>query len=152
MKDDPANLRNLHELVPPGEIAWWPVAPGWYVIGTLLLFALILLLIRQWRHWRANRYRREALALLRDAATALEIAELLRRIALVIAPRSEVASKCGSEWADWIASRLAKPMPEEVRQCLSGRLYRGSVASEGPEALRSYVSAWILHHRIDSAP
>ncbi|MGD2138441.1 MAG: DUF4381 family protein, partial [Gammaproteobacteria bacterium] len=54
--DDPlAALRPLH---PPAPVEWWPPAPGWWVLGVLLLALLGL----AWWYHRTSAVRRAALA------------------------------------------------------------------------------------------
>ena len=72
MSADPGSLSGLHDIVlmpPPG---WWPLAPGWYVLGAVLSLLAAWWGLRRWRHYRANRYRRAALAELRGIEQSLE--------------------------------------------------------------------------------
>ena len=104
---DPASLSGLHDIVLPEPVApWWPLAPGWYLLGgvTLLLAIWGLWLMRQRR--LANRYRLEAVAALhalrRDppdpGETAAAILVLLKRTALGAYPRIDVAGLNGAAW------------------------------------------------------
>ena len=71
MSADAASLANLHDIVVPPPVSWWPLAWGWYLLGALLLAALAWGLVR-WRRWRlANRYRDLALAELDDLSDAI---------------------------------------------------------------------------------
>ncbi len=106
---DPASLQNLNDIVSPEAIGWWPLAPGWYV---LLALAAVLGLWATWRmlrRRRADRYRREALAELavlrmaagdpknRTAALGL-VGTLLKRTALAVLHRDQIAELSGAEW------------------------------------------------------
>jgi hypothetical protein len=94
--DDPASLQNLHDIVTPGPLSWWPPAPGWYVLMAVVVIALLALLWKGWRHWLSNRYRGEAL---RELAGDLRKAPvLLKRAALSAWPRETVASLVGEDW------------------------------------------------------
>jgi hypothetical protein len=118
MKDNPASLDRMHDLALPPQVPWWPPAPGWYVVIALLLLLACFLARRFWKHWRANAYRREALRQLANCGDTPAVAELLRRTALAITPRPEIAGKSGACWADWLAARLPSPMPAGVRSDL----------------------------------
>jgi len=34
---DPTSLENLYDIAMPPPIPWWPLAPGWYVVGGVLV-------------------------------------------------------------------------------------------------------------------
>ena len=102
--DDPASLQNLHDIVAPAPVAWWPPAPGWYVVLAIAASAMLVLLWKAWRHWRRNRYRGEALrelARIRQAGQGGELRVmpvLLKRAALSAWPREKVAGLVGRDW------------------------------------------------------
>lgn len=101
---DSASLQNLNDIVVPGPVAWWPPAPGWYVLAVIFLAGLAWLAIRQWRRWRHNAYRRQALAELSSIreegspGRLQEVPELLKRTALSVWPRQSVAALSGAAW------------------------------------------------------
>ena len=109
-EDALAQLRDIH--LPP-SISWWPMAPGWYLV---LLIALVLILYLACYLHKKNRHakpKKQALALLeiykqdyeRDKntqVTSARISELLRRVALVYFPRSQVASIYGEDWIGFL--------------------------------------------------
>ena len=102
--NDAGSLQNLNDIVLPPAVAWWPPAPGWYVLFALVLVALLVAGFLQWRRWRDNRYRREALlelSAIRTNASAEQlhaVPELLKRAALSVWPRTEVAALTGADW------------------------------------------------------
>ncbi len=101
-----AQLRDIHL---PEPITWWPLAPGWYVLIILLLLLMIAIAYGLYLRQRNARAKNKALDLLktykehyekdRNAQMAsARISELLRRVALVYYPRSQVASIHGEDW------------------------------------------------------
>jgi Domain of unknown function (DUF4381) len=95
-------------VVPP-PVPWWPPAPGWFVVGGVLLVLSFWGAWRAWKRWKAAVYRRAALAEWRQLTTqasdpalreaALQaLPELVKRTALAAFPRDEVASLSGMEW------------------------------------------------------
>ncbi len=147
MNENEVSLERLHDLVPPPEVAAWPPAPGWYVMMAAAGALLFLLFLYRRRVWRANAWRREALRDLEAANDAASIAELLRRAALAIAPREEIALTNGTRWAEWLAGRLPQPMPDEVRaQLIAGPYAPGSGRGE-ISPFKNYARAWITGHR-----
>ncbi|MBT8040753.1 MAG: DUF4381 domain-containing protein [Xanthomonadales bacterium] len=101
--NDPASLQNLNDIAAPAAVAWWPPAPGWYVLAGLALLGLLALLFRWLQRWQRSRYRREARAVLADvrasgAGQAHRVPELLKRAALSAFPRDQVAGLDGTAW------------------------------------------------------
>ncbi len=116
---DPSQLRDIH--VSMGH-PWWPPAPGWW----LLLAALVLLGLLLWRYdprWRLylplpvitlGTWRWEAaqgLRALRQCLQrqpvkrcALDLSELLRRIAMARHGRAACAGLQGEDWLAWLTA------------------------------------------------
>ena len=98
-------LRDIHL---PEPIGWWPPAPGWWtLLGLLLLLGLLIWIGR--RLLRRNHLRKHALRALEQIADeyrrsrdttllAHELSVLLRRLALSLYPRPQVASLTGEDW------------------------------------------------------
>lgn len=109
METDTYSLDNLHDIVEPAAISWWPPATGLWILLALLLVWMIAIGLRFWIRYRRNGYRREALALLKQITPELlhsqtrgsalaEVAVLLKRTALSAYPREEVAELSGEQW------------------------------------------------------
>lgn len=102
--NDAGNLQNLNDIVVPGAVAWWPLAPGWYVLVAIALITLLVVAVRQWRRWQHNRYRRQALLELSsireqgDLQSLQQLPVLLKRAALSAWQREEVAALTGLAW------------------------------------------------------
>lgn len=146
MKDAAASLDRLHGLEPPPEISWWPLAPGWYAVGAFLFCAVALLCFWSWKKWRANAYRRVALRELELASDTRSVAEVLRRVGLMIAPRSTIAALSGRDWVEWLSKRGDEPMPGDVRNQLLLGVYDPGVTASDCEPLKSYARQWISSH------
>ena len=112
--DPLAALRDIHVPDPPG---FWPPAPGWIAIACLVTAAVVAAAVIAVRRWRAERFRRDALARLRslrvrhragapDTEIAMELSVLVRRVALARSSRAEVASLTGERWLAWLESTL----------------------------------------------
>jgi hypothetical protein len=151
MNDPAANLDRLHDLALPPAVPGWPPAPGWYGALALLALAAAWLAWRYWKRWQADAYRRAALRELPSLNDAAAIAELLRRTALAVVPRTVVAKLTGSAWTDWLAAQCNAAMPPEVRQLLILGVYGRSANAQEIGRLRAYAAAWIARHRLISS-
>lgn len=145
--NDPSSLDRLHDLALPPEVPWWPLAPGWYLVIIILLIVVTWVFFHAWKRWRSNAYRRAALHELKALETPAAIAELLRRTALAIAPRSIIAEMTGAAWLDWLARQCPELMPESVRIQLIQGVYQAGSSTAEIESLKSYATLWINHHR-----
>jgi hypothetical protein len=129
----------------------------------VILLGLVLYgMVRAVRRWRANAYRRIALAELerliarlghgsRATETLAEIAELLKRVALAAFPRTDVASLTGQRWISWLHQTGCDAVfPGEIARLLTETVYRPAAASTvPPEQLQALLDAtrqWIQRH------
>ncbi|MCW3782014.1 DUF4381 domain-containing protein [Defluviimonas salinarum] len=127
----------------PAPVSLVPQTAGWWVLGALVLTALAYALWRGWLHWRANAYRRTALAALATAGNdPAAIAAILRRTALAAYPRREVAGLAGPDWVAFLNATGGFP------EALGPALIRAPYAREaGAADLRAAAIRWIRGHR-----
>ena len=96
----------LKELPLPAPVSWTPETWGWLVVAGLFLAFLAWIGLRQLNAYRAQSYRRTAIADLdamqRDRHKITALPALLRRTALVAFPRDEVAVLSGEAWVQWL--------------------------------------------------
>ena len=148
-------LRDIHL---PEPVPLWPLAIGWWIA----LAGLLLLAAGAWA-WVRHRRRSLKSAALRELdavcehfersgdpeGLALELSELLRRIALARFPRRDVASLHGSEWTEFfwrtsrrpeLGERIAPAMAE-----LENALYAppDGLQPEAPERWCDAARSWI---------
>lgn len=108
MQADPLQqLRDVHSPIDP---AWWPPAPGWWVIAVVLLAGLAWLIWKGWQTWRKRAPVRAAARehkLYQSALAAGELSEedylhqcneLLKRVLVRGYRRYEYAALSGHAW------------------------------------------------------
>jgi len=132
---DPASLQNLNDIVMPATVGWWPLATGWYILSGLLLIGFAWFGYRLLQHWMRNRYRRTALSELKLLANRIDNPEerdaglrqipvLLKRTALSVYPRYQVASLTGTDWHQFLNSKLKQPLfTESIGKILDKAAY-----------------------------
>jgi len=125
-------LRGLHL---PEPVAWWPPAPGWWVLGGMMLALGLWALVRASRDRpvgrRATGLRNELQAChdewesTRDTARYYRrVARALRLAAIGLGGRARVARLHGERWVDWLDGRATQPFSDEVREVLADAGYR----------------------------
>jgi len=165
---DPASLQNLNDIVLPAAIGWWPLATGWYVLIGFLLIALAWFSYRSLRRWINNGYRRAALyelQLLEDRvhkpgqrdASLRQIPVLLKRTALSVYPRSQVASLSGKDWFHFLNSTVKNPsFNENTTNTLNVVSYStGELSKVDLKATTALINAsrsWLKHHQVITVP
>jgi hypothetical protein len=113
----------------------------------VLAIAVFVVAFRVWRAWRANAYRRAALHELQRATTVTEIAEILKRTALVAYPRTDIAALSGSTWCQWLGKTGGRQMPDKVAEALTRGVF-DKVDDVNIGQVSDFAANWIIHHGI----
>jgi hypothetical protein len=158
MNSDPTSLEHLHDVITPMPLPWWPPEPGWFILGTALVLLLGWSLVRAIRHWQANSYRREALKLLEKVdGSGMELATLVKRVALSVYPRKRVASLTGEQWLAFLdRTGRTETFTRGAGRCLARLAYdpqlAASLSNDERLGLRTAIRDWIIRHRSEQAP
>jgi hypothetical protein len=158
---DQTSLDLLNDIVQPEAVGWFPLAPGWYVVGVLAGLGLLLFGWRLWTRWRRNRYRRLALgelAAIKGSGDPMEFARLpglLKRAALSAWPRQQVAALSGSEWHAFLDGSASTSIFRSGAGSLLDQLSYGAgqeVELTGPELENAWSAAdlWLRRHQAGS--
>jgi hypothetical protein len=156
MNDDPASLDRLHDLVVPPPVPWWPPTTGWVIVlvalGLAVGLAVVAMLLKALMKWQADRYRREALDLLEDPATRpSEWPALLKRTALAVWPREEVAQLTGKEWLAFLDRTAGMNAFSAGAGTTIESIAFDPKAGEGAGDLKAMVREWIRRHRKEAS-
>lgn len=144
-------IDQLAEPLEPAPVSMTPQTAGWTVLAVLLALVLAGLAWRGVQHWRANAYRRAALAEL-DAAgdDPVVIADILRRTALAAWPRERVASLSGADWLRFLdATGGGGAFVDGPGAALAGAPYRSDAAAPAP-GLGALAARWVHRHRVET--
>jgi Domain of unknown function (DUF4381) len=163
MTSDPYSLDNLRDIVEPASIPWWPPAPGvWLLLGLVAVW-MAAGLVLWWGHWQRQAYRRAGLRELREiaarlghaperAAALVDLAALLKRVALVAYAREQVAALSGNAWLTFLdrtgaTARFTKG-PGAVLAAVSSRPgLAATLDTAQVTALVATARDWIRQHR-----
>lgn len=164
---DETSLDRLHDIVEAAPVSAWPPGPGWWLLFGLVLAGMAAIALRSWIAWRKAAYRREALVELNrvEARAAkgappiesLEAVQLtLKRVALAVWPRPEVASLTGRDWLAFLDRTGGQGhFGRGIGRYLAEASYDAGAANEvgakGVRALLEIARAWVRDHRAPEA-
>ena len=145
-----AQLQDIHGAPEP---AWWPPAPGWWLLAVLVL-ALLYLALRAVAARLALRRRRrrwlqelEALKERHDArrdphAYLAGVNRLFRAVAVRAFPGTACARLQGREWVDFIVSLMPERDAPDSLQALARGPYE-PLPEFDPQALDEQARTWV---------
>jgi len=159
-------LESLKDIAVPEPVSWMPQTWGWALAAVLLLVVILLLVLRALRRYRANAYRRQALVELNGIEPRIldpqtrndavgDLAELLKRVALVAWKREEVATLSGAAWIDFLKRHCKVGDISALQPLLDSDEYRTDSDLNGiPDTLcKTFVSSarvWIRRHHVSA--
>jgi hypothetical protein len=150
-------LASLHPLREPGPIGWWPLAPGWWLLIAIALLSLAGLVYFLVKRYRANAYRRQALAqlqALREQYLAQQDASvyvartnaLLKSVALHGYPRRDIAASSGEQWLTFLNTRVKGA--GQFQPGFVTAAYRKVCPDMDMEQLHRAAQNWIRRHQV----
>lgn len=151
-----ASLDQLHDIIIPPTVSYWPLAPGWYAFALLVLAYGIHLCLKYWAAYQKNLYRREALNVLSKMQsgedTNKEISSLLglmKRVGLQYFGREKVAALSDDAWWDFIEKHSKAKVGTEVRELSQKILYlpNAEATEKDVKILEKVVKVWITTHK-----
>jgi len=143
------DLRDIHAAAPP---AFWPPAPGWWVVALLLIAILVLSTLWLLRRYRLYRLKVDIMDEIESLSTCnnenteeftAHLSMLLRRIALRRYSRERVAPLTGSDWLRFLDETGGNGDFEHgIGQILEVGPYRPQTRELPAEALLALARRW----------
>ena len=140
MNSEPYSLSNLRDIVVPDPPPFWPPAPEVWIVLAIVTAVVLIVCWRLHAVRKGNAYRRAGLALLGDAGTVHDVSVVLKRVALAVFPREQVAPLYGTDWVSFLHSTCARSSLSQIAATDS--------SVKASQALVELAGFWIRHHRI----
>lgn len=156
-------LSQLHDILLPDPISWWPLSYSWWVLIfsiSALLFAALWFLFD--RHKR-NAYRREALANLiiiegnanlNPQQKILQINALLKQVAITLYGRQTVTALNEKSWLKFLKSTAQFiEQPSELNQIITqayqpAERLNSADLTQALNTWQGYAQQWIKGHHL----
>lgn len=141
-------LRDIHL---PEPIGWWPPALGWWILALLILALIVgsIWLIKRLTRKTAVKSAKKLLLQIQqnteldDHAKLTQISILIRRTAISIYPRQQVASLTGNAWLEFLDTSIQDTrFSKGCGQVLNDGPYR-QPSSIDLEALTNLCQYWL---------
>lgn len=151
-QDPLAQLRDIHL---PDAISFWPLAPGWWIVGLLLILLLLVVCNFLYRSKKRNRYRVLAVRELANldqyfgqpALYLQHLNHLLKQTALATESTTDIAALSGNEWLDFLDfTGKTTQFNQGAGRVLNHGPYAPSVPELDPETLQLLCKQWIMRH------
>ncbi len=146
-------LHELRDVHLPDPISWWPPAFGWWML-LVVVFVTVGLVFWTQAYRRRTKPRRLALAQLQEVKqqfaidsdeqqTITLLSDLVRRVALAVFPRSQVAGLSGKSWLQFL-DRTGKTtqFSDGPGQCLLSGPYQLHGASSAADLI-PLIERWL---------
>lgn len=151
-----ASLDNLHDIIVPDAVGFFPPAPGWYIVALLLFALLFHFSVRRYKAYQKSQYKRDALKELetykkRSQADVIALLLLAKRVGLSAFGRNAVAKLSDDSWWDFIEQHSKAKVDRELRLTLSKLLYDTSYRMDSTlyDNTSAFVTVWIKTHKRD---
>ncbi|MEE9493558.1 MAG: DUF4381 domain-containing protein [Gammaproteobacteria bacterium] len=146
-------LRDIHL---PAEPAFWPPAPGWWLLAVLTLLLLIWLGRKLSRYLSMKKHCQQIFSLLdnlqkqnQDQKNQLmQLSIFMRQLALMRYPRENVAALTGDAWLGFLDNSGGHGQFSRGpgRLLASGPYQRAMPASTDMQQLNKLVRQWVQHN------
>ena len=142
-------LRDIHI---PDAISWWPLAVGWWALAILIPLCLYLLfrLYRRLTRKTALKSAKKQLQQLNQnqqlskQEKLVALSSLMRRIAISLYPRSEVASLTGEDWLNFLDQSIpVRSFNSDIGWLLTNALYNPADNSHYLSPLFNLCETWL---------
>ena len=149
-----ASLDNLHDIIVPDTIGFFPLAPGWYILFLLLLTLLFHFGYQRYKMYEREQYRRDAEEELealnnKNRENTIALLDLAKRVAISAYGREIIATLDGDRWWDFMETYSKTSVSSELRSSIEKLLYEEDVDFDVSvfDAVFLMVSQWVETHK-----
>lgn len=141
----PNLLHQLKDVQLPEPIAWWPLAPGWYILGVLLLCSIgvgiFIYSKRLVRKRRKQRIVRQFSRIQSQQGFSAAMA-YIKQVAITLYPTQKVEQLQGEAWVEFLqASAKSLIIPADLKQPLAQAAYQPTPANS--QVLLTILQSWL---------
>ena len=151
-----ASLNNLHDIMLPDAVGFFPLAPGWYIVLLLFLSLLFHLAYTRYKQYKADQYKRDALVELdqfqvKSKENTITLLLLAKRVGISAYGRDTIAKLHEDAWWDFIERHSQAKVDAALRKEIQTLLYKedNTFDESAFDAVLSFVTQWITSHKVE---
>ncbi len=132
----------LADIQEPVLNTFWPPAPGWWLLVTVVILLLAYGFRFFWKKWQKTLPLRQAkteLRLIKEPYQSAELNELLKRLVRCYSPRHPVLSAPVKQWQDFLQQQL----PQQTLPDLQSLLYKAEPTEADFSAYLQFATKWL---------
>ncbi len=147
---EPSNLP-LKDIHLPEPVGWWPPAIGWWI---LLVLIVMMVFLSYWFYKKLTHRTiiKTAMKILQDIKQDTTLSEeqkltrlsaLIRRVAISVFPRKDVAGLTGKRWLEFLDETIGEPRFSDTGKVLIDDRYRKNKSQVDIAALIALCEDWL---------
>ncbi len=155
-----ASLDNLHDIMLPDAVCFFPPAPGWYIVALLLLALFFHFVIEGYKYYQRSQYIREALKELdfykenrnqKSKENAVDLLALAKRVGIIAYGRESIAKLSEDSWWNFMENHSKVKINTALREEITKLLYEERYTMENTlhDNIIQVVTSWIKTHKMD---
>lgn len=105
-------LDGLHDIIAPSQVNWWPLAPAWWVIITLVLICLCAGAVWFYKNNKFKKPKRYAVDLSQNEQSAQQLHIILKRLVIEYYDK-RLAAQSTAKWCKTLATLTGLSFTEQ---------------------------------------
>lgn len=147
-----ASLDNLHDIIVPDAVGFFPLSSGWMIVLLLALTLLFHFSFLAYKRYQKTLYKREALKEVEKESDLLTLLSLAKRVGIAAYGRDKIALLSSESWWDFMQMhsdvKVEQALRTEIEKCLYYAPYE--IDKSMLEKVKRMVIIWIKTHKVGS--
>ncbi|MFV0291443.1 MAG: DUF4381 domain-containing protein [Mangrovibacterium sp.] len=136
------------EIIEPQAIDYSFQTLGWKIILGIIVIIIVILMFLAWKNWKKNKYRRVGVLMVHQCSSVNQINTLLKKTALMIWNRNQVASLSGEKWLCFLNKTMKNSFQHtDLFVKMEEDCYYPSNEQSTIDNWKEFAALWFKKHR-----
>ena len=137
------DIKDIGELIEPKKLEMTYDTLGWYIVFVFSALLVLFVVYKLISNWKKNKYKRDAVAEIKNSQTVAEVNEKLKIVAIKSYGRNEVASLSSEAWVDFLNTKSKVKFQKEIFEFVYNKK---EIGSEVFEDFKKDAVRWVKKH------